>query len=64
MQLVAIYNLVFIPIQFAFNLKFKPVYLVMEAITILIYLIDISIRVYKYRALTILSQTPIDEIAD
>ena len=61
LQLFVVYNLVFIPLQFAFNIKFKPIYLVMEVLTILVYLMEIAIRVVKFRRLKKLSKTPITE---
>jgi len=57
-----VYNLIFIPLQFAFHFKFKHFYLVMEVLTILVYLAEIFIRVYKFRKLKKLGITPIEMI--
>ena len=42
--IIALYNLIFIPICFGFRVKFEGVYMLMEILTILFYLIDICLR--------------------
>ena len=42
--LVSIYNLIFIPLSFAFRIKFEGVFLTLEVLTIFFYLVDICLR--------------------
>ena len=42
--LASIYNIVFIPLSFAFRVKFEGVFLAFEVLTIFFYLIDICLR--------------------
>lgn len=50
-RFLVFYNLVFIPLQFAFNIRFRSVFLVMEIVTIVVYLVEMGIRIYKYKRL-------------
>jgi len=59
-----IYNLIFIPLQFAFDIKFKHFYLAMEILTILIYLVEVAIRIYKLTRLTELKNKPMSEVVN
>lgn len=51
MMIISIYNIVFIPLQFAFRIKFKGVFLAMELVTLWLYLIDLCSHIYQYRRL-------------
>lgn len=42
--LLSFYNLVFIPLQFAYRIEFKGAYLAMEILTILFLLLDVAFR--------------------
>lgn len=43
--LFSFYNLVFIPLQFAFRIEFKGAYLALEILTILTFICDIIFRI-------------------
>ena len=47
--LIQIYNIVFIPLQGGFRIKFSPGLIVMEIFTILLYIIDIFLLIIKYK---------------
>jgi hypothetical protein len=40
--IVIVWNVLFIPLQFAYKLSFEGIYLAFEIITILVYLLDIA----------------------
>ena len=41
---IVIYNLIFIPLQFGYRIKFRGIYLVMEILTMFLYIFDIIYR--------------------
>jgi uncharacterized membrane protein len=43
------YNMVFIPLQFAYRIEFKGIFLAFEIFTILAYLVEIGIRVAQLK---------------
>ena len=49
MIFVSVYNIIFIPLQFGFRIDFKGIYLIMEIFTILLYGIDVGVRIFEYR---------------
>ena len=51
---MSIYNLIFIPIQFGYRIKFEGIYLLLEAFTIVIYIADIF---YRTKNLWLLQET-------
>ena len=42
--LASVYNIVFIPLSFAFRIAFEGIYLAFEVLTVFFYLIDICLR--------------------
>lgn len=56
--LVSVYNVFFIPIQFAFRIPFESVFLYLEIATIVLYAFDISWRLIKIRRLFNLHKIP------
>lgn len=51
MLCLALYNMFFIPLQFAYRIEFKGIYLALEVLTIIIYLVEIATRVVEYKKL-------------
>lgn len=49
--IIIIYNIIFIPLQMAFRIKYTSILVVMEVLTVLIYGLDIYFRVKNLRAL-------------
>lgn len=49
--LLSIYNVIFIPLQFAYRIDFHGVYLFLEIMTIFFYLVDIVYRFQNLRQL-------------
>jgi hypothetical protein len=45
-MLLVFYNLIYIPLQFAYRIEFKGVFLALEIITIVMYLLEIALRIY------------------
>jgi hypothetical protein len=43
------YNMVFIPLQFAYSISFSGWFLALEILTIILYVIDLSIKLYSYK---------------
>jgi hypothetical protein len=48
---ISIYNLIFIPLQLAYRIPFRDIYIVLEFATILLYLLDVFLRVKKIQSL-------------
>ena len=49
--LVSIYNILFIPLQFGYRIKFDGLFLVMELFTIILYCFDIKFRMQNLKLL-------------
>jgi hypothetical protein len=56
------YNLIFIPLQFAYRIKFKGVFLALEIITIVMYLTEIGLRIYTLIRIKRLKNTQLAQI--
>jgi hypothetical protein len=48
---IAIYNIIFIPIQFGYRIKFDGLFLMMEIFTIILYGFDVKFRLTNLRLL-------------
>jgi len=49
--LIVIYNIIFIPLQFAYRIEFTGIFAFLETVTILLYLLDIFFRCRNWRLL-------------
>jgi hypothetical protein len=56
------YNLIFIPLQFAYRIEFKGVFLALEIITIVMYLTEIGLRIYTLIRIKRLKNTQLTQI--
>jgi hypothetical protein len=56
------YNMIFIPLQFAYRIEFKGVFLALEIITIVMYLTEIGLRIYTVLRINKLKDTQLAQI--
>ena len=56
------YNMIFIPLQFAYRIEFKGVFLALEIITIVMYLTEIGLRIYTVLRINRLKDTQLAQI--
>lgn len=58
------YNLIFIPLQFGYRIKFKKFYLAIEILTLFMYSVEIALRIYKVTRIKKLKSMQLDLIKD
>ena len=56
------YNMIFIPLQFAYRIEFKGIFLALEIITIVMYLTEIGLRIYTVIRINRLKDTQLAQI--
>lgn len=61
---MSIYNYIFIPLQLAFRIPMTGKYLAFEIVTIVVYLIEIVIRIWELEKMSKLDKTPMVLIQD
>ena len=61
-MVLVFYNMIFIPLQFAYRIEFKGVFLALEIITIVMYLTEIGLRIYTVLRINKLKDTQLAQI--